>query len=69
MSEKHNLTNENLDLDIDDTNKSSPLMLDDKDTAPKSEYDPKLDNVCCDMYVYGLYLCRYSLDTELYRLD
>ena len=44
-------------------------MLDNKDTAPELEYNPKLDNVYCDIYVYGLYLCRYSLDIELYRLD
>jgi len=68
-SEKHNLTNENLDLGIDDTNKSLLLISDDRDTSPESEYNPKLDNIYCDIYIYRLYLCRYSLDTELYGLD
>ena len=62
-SEKYNLTNENLDLDIDNINKSSPLISDDKDTGPE------LDNIYCDIYIYRLYLCRYSLDIELYGLN
>ena len=68
-SEKHNPTNENLDLGIDDTNKSLLPILDDGDTGPESEYDPELDNACCDMCIYGLYPCRYGSDTELYGLD
>ena len=69
ISEKYNLTNDNLGLYIGDImNKSSPLVSYDKDTAPESEYDPELDNTCCDIYIYGLYLCRYSLDAELYGL-
>jgi len=69
MSEKYNLTNDNLGLDIGDTtNKSLLLVSHNKDTDPKLEYNPKLDNAYCDIYVYRLYLCRYSLDTELYRL-
>ena len=69
ISENRNLTNNNLGLDISGTiNKSSPPVLHDKDTNPKSEYNPKLDNTCCDMCVYGLYPYRYSLDIELYGL-
>ena len=69
ISENYNLTNNNLGLDIGGIiNKSSPLVLYNKDTNPKLEYNPKLDNICCDIYIYGLYLYRYSLDTELYRL-
>ena len=69
MSEKYNLTNDNLGLDIGDTtNKSLPPVLYDKDTDPELEYNPELDNTCYDICVYGLYLCRYSLDIELYRL-
>ena len=69
MSENCNLTNDNLGLDIGGiTNKSSPPVSHDKDTNPKSEYNPKLDNACCNIYIYRLYLYRYSLDTELYRL-
>ena len=68
-SEKHNPTNDNLGLYIGDTiNKSSPPVLHNKDTTPKSEYNPKLDNVCYDIYAYRLYLYRYSLDVELYGL-
>ena len=68
-SEKYNLTNDNLGLYIGDIiNKSSPLVSYDKDINPESEYNPELDNACCDIYVYGLYLYRYSLDTELYGL-
>ena len=68
-SEKYNPTNNNLGLYIGDIiNKSSPLVLYDKDTAPKSEYNPKLDNACCNIYAYRLYLYRYSLDIELYGL-
>ena len=69
MSEKHNLTNDNLGLYIGDTtNKSSLPVSHDKDTAPELEYNPKLDNACCDIYIYRLYICRYSLDAELYGL-
>ena len=69
ISEKYNLTNNNLGLDIGDIiNKSSPLVLYNKDTNPKSEYNPKLDNVYCDIYAYRLYLYRYSSDIELYGL-
>ena len=69
ISEKYNLTNNNLGLYIGDiTNKSSPPVSHDKDTTPKLEYNPKLDNACYDIYAYRLYLCRYSLDIELYGL-
>ena len=68
-SENRNLTNNNLGLDIGGTtNKSLPPVSYNKDTNSKSKYNPKLDNVYCDIYIYGLYLCRYSLDIELYRL-
>ena len=68
-SEKYNLTNDNLGLYIGDTtNKSSPPVLHNKDTAPKSEYNPELDNAYCNIYAYRLYLYRYSLDIELYGL-
>jgi len=62
------ITSENLDPDINDTNKSSPPIPNDEDTGPESEYNPELDNACCDMCVYGLYPCRYSSDAELYGL-
>ena len=69
ISEKYNLTNNNLGLYIGDiTNKSSPPVLYNKDTASKLEYNPELDNACCDIYIYRLYLYRYSLDIELYGL-
>ena len=69
MSENRNLTNNNLGLDISGIiNKSLPLVLYNKDTNPKLEYNPKLDNTCCDIYIYRLYLYYYSLDLELYRL-
>ena len=69
ISEKYNLTNNNLGLYIGNIiNKSLPLVLYNKDTAPKLEYNPKLDNTCYNIYIYRLYLCRYSLDIELYRL-
>ena len=69
MSENRNLTNDNLGLDIGGmTNKSSLLVLYNKDTNPKSEYNPELDNTYCNIYVYRLYPYRYSLDIELYRL-
>ena len=68
-SEKYNPTNNNLGLYISDIiNKSLPLVLYNEDTAPKSEYNPKLDNMCCDIYIYKLYLYCYSSDIELYRL-
>ena len=68
-SENRNPTNDNLGPDIGGTtNKSSPPVSHDKDTDPESEYDPELDNICCNIYIYGLYLYRYSLDIELYRL-
>ena len=69
ISENYNPTNNNLGLDIGGiTNKSLPLVLYNKDTNPKLEYDPELDNACYDIYIYGLYLYRYSLDIELYGL-
>ena len=69
ISKNYNLTNDNLGLDISGTiNKSSPLVLYNKDTNSKSEYNPKLDNTCYNIYIYRLYLYRYSLDIELYRL-
>ena len=34
----------------------------------KMKNNPKLDNACCDIYIYGLYPYRYSLDAELYGL-
>ena len=69
ISKKYNLTNNNLDLYIGDTiNKSLPLVSHNKDTAPKSEYNPELDNAYYDIYIYRLYLYYYSLDVELYRL-
>jgi hypothetical protein len=68
-SENRNLTNNNLGLDIGGiTNKSSPPVLYNKDIDPKLEYNPELDNACYDIYIYRLYLYRYSLDIELYRL-
>ena len=68
-SENRNPTNDNLGPDIGGTtNKSSPPVSHDEDTDPESEYDPELDNACCDMCVYGLYPCRYSSDAELYGL-
>ena len=71
ISEKRNqANNKNLDLDINNTiNKSSPLVLNDKDTGPESEYNPKLDNACCDIYIYKLYPCRYSSNTKFFKLD
>ena len=69
ISEKYNLTNDNLGLYIGDiTNKSSPPVSHNKDTASKLEYNPELDNICYDIYTYRLYLYRYSSDIELYRL-
>ena len=69
MSENRNPTNNNLGLDIGGTtNKSLPPVSHDKDTNPKSEYDPELDNAYYNICVYGLYLCRYSSDAELYGL-
>ena len=71
ISEKRNqANNKNLDLDINDIiNKSSPLVLNDKDTGFESEYNPKLDNICCDMCVYGLYPCRYNFNVEFFGLN
>jgi len=69
ISEKYNLTNKILDLDINNINKSLPLIPDNKDTGPKLEYNPRLDNIYCDIYIYRLYPYRYSLDAELYRLN
>ena len=67
-SENRNLTNDNLGLDIGGTtNKSSPPVSYNKDTNPKLEYNPKLDNTCCDIYIYRLYLYRYSLDLEFFN--
>ena len=69
ISENRNLTNNNLGLDIGGTtNKSLLPVSHNKDTNPESEYDPKLDNTCYNIYIYRLYLYRYSLDIELYRL-
>jgi len=68
-SKKYNLTNENLDLGINDINKSLLLISDDRDTGPELEYNPKLDNVYYNIYIYRLYLYRYSLNTKLYGLD
>ena len=34
----------------------------------KTKNNPELDNVYCNIYIYRLYLYRYSLDIELYRL-
>jgi hypothetical protein len=68
--ERNQANNQNPDPDIDDTtNKSSPLVSNDEDTDPESEYDPELDDACCDMCVYGLYPCRYSSDAEFFGLD
>ena len=68
--ERNQANNENPDPDIDDmTNKSSPLVLNDEDTGPKSEYNPELNNTYCDIYIYGLYPCRYSSNAEFFGLD
>jgi hypothetical protein len=67
-SEKYSLTDDNLGLDTGDTNKSLLPVSYNKDTNPKSEYNPELDNTYYNIYIYRLYLYRYSLDIELYRL-